>query len=191
MSRLLPYFALLLLSMLLTGCAGSLFLGDDGPSADDDDGGDDVQPPDIDLSIFSGVEYLNIRWDPEMADDGRVDCQEAFVVDGAITDEEVACDDCDTVWRLELEIVNEEQPCLSGGTTIDVEPEFVRYLGMDFRAGDEADVYRSMAGDPTTLDMVGRAAFDGFDFSWSGVAIREIYDADIGYTLFFSGEGTF
>ena len=90
MSRLLPHFALLLLSILLTGCSGSLFLGDDGPSANDDDGGDDVQPPDIDLSIFSGVEYLNIRWDPEMADDGRVDCQEAFVVDGAITDDEVA-----------------------------------------------------------------------------------------------------
>jgi hypothetical protein len=190
MLRRFPQVMLLLLALALTGCEGSLIIGVvNTPIPDDDD--DDVGPPDIDLSDFEGTEYLNIRWDPEQADAGFVDCQEVYDVSGFLLDGHDGCADCDVVWAVELEADDEGLPCLNQGTDLDPGDEFERYVGMNFRGNDEFSLYRSTQDSGDGLIQVGEGAFDGLSFTWSGVGAWEYHFESAAFTLYFSGEGDF
>ena len=179
------------LCLALSGCAGTLDLWGVNVQLPGDDDDDDDGPPDIDLSDFDGTEYLNIRWDPEQADAGRVDCQEVFDVSGELLSDTDDCPSCDLVWAVDLSIADDSRPCLDQGTDLDPPDEFARLVGMAFRGNDEFDVYRTTDDSGGQLEALGEGAFDGLSFTWSGVGAWEYHFANVGFTLFYSGEGDF
>jgi len=178
-------------SLVLAGCTGTLDVwGLNVPLPVDDDD-DDEPTPGIDFSEYWGIEYLNIRWDPEQAEVGLVDCQEEFEVSGEQVRDHDGCASCDVIWAVALEMKNEDEPCLSQGTDLDLAPEFDRFLGMDFHPEGQFTLYRSTADSGDDLLALGRGAFDGLAFTWSGLGDWEYHFAAEGFTLFYSGEGDF
>ncbi|MEE2828673.1 MAG: hypothetical protein VX498_05770 [Myxococcota bacterium] len=186
----------LLLAFLLStaGCEGSLGIWGVNvplPGADDDD--DDGTPSGLDLSTFGGLEYLNIRWNPEQAEQGSVDCAEEFLSSGELSTDadQERCPSCDAIWTVELELDDDDRPCTGQGTGLDVPSFTTRQVGMEFTAGGGFLLYRGASEDSEELDPMGVGAFDGVHFTWSGVGDWEQEHPDAGFTLFFSGEGDF
>ena len=189
-NRFLNGMALWILLLSLSGCVGELWIwGVNHPLSDDDDDDDDV--PDIDFSSYDGEEFLNIRWDPEQAAAGYFHCQEAYVVTGIEVQDEVECPACDVAWLVTLDLVDLEELCLGQGTALDVPASYDRYLGMEFHREGEFSLYRSTADSGNELHQVGVGAFDGTGFTWSGVGDWELDFPSNGFTLYYSGEGSF
>lgn len=189
-NRLPEWMIFLSLMLSASGCVGTMDIwGVNLPIPSDDD--DDGTPPDIDFSEYEGAEYLNIRWDPEQAEAGLSDCEEPFDVSGELLEDHEGCPSCDVVWAVSIEIRNASEPCLSQGTDLDLDPEYDRYLGMDFHQNDEFTLYRSTANSGDELVDLGVGAFAGLEFTWSGVGGAEQHFPGAGFTLFYSGEGDF
>jgi len=178
------------LMLCMGGCVGTLDIwGVNRPIPSDDD--DDGPPPNIDFAEYEGAEYLNIRWDPERLEAGLNHCEEPFDVSGELLDDPKGCPTCDVVWAVSIEIRDTSEPCLSQGTDLDLDPEYDRYLGMDFHQNDQFTLYRSTADSGEELLDLGEGAFDGLEFTWSGIGDWEFYFPGAGFTLFYSGEGDF
>lgn len=191
MPRATSHLLIVLLSLALSGCSGTLGIwGVNIPLPGQDDDDDDGLPPDVDLSNFQGVEYMNIRWSPEQADEGLVDCEETFDTIGTLLDETEGCDSCDVVWEVTMYVDDETRACTSQGTGLTFESSFDRRVGMNFIADGEFLMYRGTADDDQ-LEQVGEGAFNGLNFTWSGVGSWEKEYSDEGFTLFLSGEGYF
>jgi hypothetical protein len=189
-NRLPEWMIFLSLMLCLGGCVGTLDIwGVNLPIPGDDD--DDGAPPDIDFSEYDGAEYLNIRWDPGQAEAGFTDCQEPFDVSGELLEETKGCPSCDVVWAVSIELRDAAEPCLSQGTDLDLAPEYDRYLGMDFHRNNEFTLYRSTADSDEELLQLGEGAFNGLEFTWSGIGSWEQHFPGTGFTLFYSGEGDF
>ena len=189
-NRLLNWVMLWSLLLSLGGCVGVVEIwGVNRPLSSDDDDDDDV--PDIDFSSYSGAEFLNIRWNPEQADAGYFDCQEEYAATGSEVDAGDQCPSCDVVWSVTLEVLDPDEHCLGQGTTLDVPPSYERFIGMDFHQQGEFSFFRSTPDSGNGLVERGEGAFDGTDFTWSGVGDREQDFSANGFTLYFSGEGGF
>ena len=187
---LLNGMILLIFLLGLGGCVGTLEIwGVNRPLSSDDDDDDDV--PDIDFSDYNGDEFLNVRWDKEQAQAGYFDCQEAFAVTGTEEDVGSECPFCDVVWAVTLDLIDLSAPCLSQGTDLDVAPSYNRIIGMEFHREGPFSFYRSTADSGSELGQVGVGAFNGTDFTWSGVGDWEEPFSASGFTLFYSGEGSF
>ena len=181
------------LLLSLGGCVGTVSIGG-GPGDDDDttvDDDDDDDVPDLDFSVYEGDEYLNIRWDPEQAPTGHVDCQERFAATGEMAEPGWECESCDVVWAVTLESFDPEQACLGQGTSLEVPSTYQIYVGMDFREDGEFFLYRSALSSDDELTRRGVGAFNNIDFSWSGVGGWEEKVPANAFTLFYSGEGGF
>ena len=194
-----------------TGCQGSLQIWTvsicsdgtappcDGSVGDDDD----AIGPGLDLSLYDGVEWLNIEWDPEAIEDGQEDCKEAWTAEGTESTEEVQdlCPVCDYIWTIELSHAPElgDQGCLAQGTGISIIPQYTRRVGLRDTGGGSFVMYRNdfrpsaPLGDSEDdeLEKVGVGAFRGANWTFAGE------DTDITpvpgsrYSFFFSGEGSF
>ena len=185
-------FVLCGLGLSLGGCVGTLDIWGVNVGLPDGDDDDDDGPPDLDLSAFEGVEYLNIRWDTEQAEAGFVDCQEPFEVSGELLEDTEGCPSCDLVWAVDVELLDEDRPCLDQGTSLDPPEDFESLVGMNFRSENEFTMYRSSwESDDELLEQMGEGAFNGLVFTWSGVGGWEKHVSSAGYTVFFSGEGDF
>jgi hypothetical protein len=177
------------LMLCMGGCPGTLYIWGVTPAIPSDDD-DDGPPPNIDFSEYEGAEYLNIRWDAEQAEAGLSDCWEPFDVSGELLDDPKGCPSCDVVWAVSIEIRDTSEPCLQG-TNLDLVPEYDRYLGMDFHRNEEFTLYRSTADSGEELLELGVGAFNGLEFTWSGIDGWEEHFPLAGFTLFYSGEGDF
>ncbi len=198
-------------ALMLSGCAGTLDIWGisicvDGtaPPCDgtvDDD--DDAIGPGLDLTVFDGVEWLNIGWTAEAIADGHFDCKEAWEAEGT-EDSEVSselCDVCDYIWLVTLTHAPQlgDEGCLLQGTDITIEQSYQRRVGLRDTGGGEFVMYRNEfrprapLGESADDDMrkIGVGAFRGADWTFAGE------DTDITavpgerYSFFFSGEGEF
>jgi len=184
-----------MVSLGLTGCAGTLLIwGENVPLPDDDDDDDDGAP-NIDLSSYDGVEYLNLDWTQEAEQDGHFDCTEEFSAFGSNTSvtDEALCPDCDAIWTVTLQVEDEDRDCLDQGTDLDVSDTYIRKLGFQFGDGVNFTVYRNTGGVDEELEAWGVGAFNGLESTWSGVGVGDytIVNDSLGFDLFFSGEGEF
>lgn len=207
----LRYLILLASCLLLGGCAGSLDIWGisicvdgtappcDGGTDDDDDVG-----PGLDLSVFDGVEWLNIEWSPEAIGDGHTDCKEAWEAEGVDDTENSVdlCDNlCDYIWLVTLTHVPElgDPGCLDQGTGIPAPQEYQRRIGLRERGGGEFTMYRNEGrqaaplaeSEDENMARVGVGAFRGADWTFAGEDSDIIPVPDNEFSYFFSGEGAF
>lgn len=194
---------------LTTGCPGSLLIcgvnwdecGDGFGGTGDDD--DDVVR---DFSNYDGVEYLNVDWDPEAEANGQADCLAEFRAQGPRTliDDQNLCPQCDEIWTVTL--VAETDPtsetnvddCLGQGTGIEAPASYERKVGFRMEDGVGFMVFRttfslqSPLGESQNapLDPAGVGAFQGAEYTWSGID-TPLENDNLGFVFFFTGEGSF
>ena len=193
MNRTLPFILLTAASLLLAGCTGSMSIwGVNVPLPGDDDD-DDSGPPQLDYSSYDGSEWIAIDWSQQMEEQGRTDCSELFDAFGTNTtlDDGNLCDDCDEVWTITLVADDDDLPCVSGGTGLQVEDTYVRKVGIKFHDDIDFDYYRNRGNENEVLTQHGIGALDGVDYTWSGLdGYVEEYPQS-GFDLYFKGEGSF
>lgn len=181
------------MAVLMTGCAGLLDIWGVNhplPGADDDDDDDD-NGANFDFSQYEGTELINIDWSQQLEETGEQDCFEVFdAFGGASTvDDADLCPACDHIWTITLAARDDDLPCLEG-TDLDVTATYIRRVGIEFGEGIEFNYWRNRDSD-LSLDAHGIGAFQGVEFTWSGIDGFAEEHPDLGYTLFFSGEGEF
>lgn len=196
--RYLPW---LLLAPLLTGCPGEMLICGvnwdicEGTLGDDDD--DDAER---DFANYDGTEILNIDWTQEQEEAGYFDCTAEWRAQGpnTITDDFNLCPSCDEMWTINLIPLPGTEECLIQGTGIPVEPSYTRKVGLRLDDDTNFTLYRTnfgvgnpLGGSPNDpLGEAGVGAFLGADFTFSGVADPRENGA-LGYSFWYSGEGTF
>ena len=197
--------------LMLPGCSGDLLIWGinvcadgtvppcDGTAGDDDD----AIGPGLDLSVYEGVEWLNISWTPEALADNHFNCKEAWEAEGleSTEDSQELCVVCDYIWTVTLshEPALGDEGCLAQGTGVTVPQSYQRRIGLRDTGGGEFVMYRNefRASSPLGEDAddrlvrVGVGAFKGANWTFAG------QDSDITdvpgfeYAFFFSGEGAF
>ncbi|MCO4768662.1 MAG: hypothetical protein KDA24_01435 [Deltaproteobacteria bacterium] len=203
MRATLTSLLVLVSSSVLAGCPGSLLIcgvnwdecGDTFGTGDDDDDGV-VR----DFANYDGVEYLNIDWDAEAEADGQFDCEAEFRAQGPRTllDDQNLCPDCDEIWTVTLVAENGVDDCLGQGTGIDAPASYERKIGLIQGEGVSFEIHRSafsrqspLGSSPNEpLVFAGVGAFQGADYTWSGIE-TPVENDNLGYVFFFSGEGNF
>jgi len=184
-----------LLALSLTGCTGALSIwGVNVPlpgqgNGDDDD--DDA--PNLDFTQYEGTELINLDWTQQAEGDGHADCHERFDAFGgnSTIDDQNLCPTCDEIWALTLAAEDPEMPCLNQGSGLQVAPNYIRRVGIEFTSDIDFRYWRNRGDSDNALEAHGIGAFQGVEFTWSGVdGFSEEY-AEAGFTLFFSGEGEF
>ncbi len=189
--RLLPLAAFV---ALLPGCTGTLNIWTVnvdplGGSGDDDD---DDRDPQLDFSNYDGTEYINIDWDQEQAPAGVEDCAEEYEAFGANTtlDDSNLCPLCDHIWAVTLVAADPDLECLDG-TGLQARETYIRRVGIEFIDDITFRYWRNRGDSDLALDPHGIGAFNGVEFTWSGIDEYAEEYPDAGITLFFSGEGEF
>lgn len=182
-----------LLSLLLSGCVGSLSVwGINVPIPDDDDD-DDAAPPDINYDTYEGVEYINIDWSQQAENQGAEDCieEEGWTVTGeeSTGNDNNFCPDCDHIWRLTFTATPGLPGCLRD-TGFGNTSGFLRQLGFVFTSDSDFDVYRTVTEPHIPMVQVGVGALDEeAGFTWGG---SQGFRTDEGnYEWYLSGEGSF
>lgn len=208
-----PTRILLLLGALvgLAGCPGTLNIVGIDICADgtvppcDGSGGDDDDAigPGLDLSVFDGVEWLNITWTAEALADNHFNCKEAWEAEGVEATEDVQdlCEVCDYIWTVEFEHEPGlgDEDCLAQGTGVSVPQSYTRRLGLRDTGGGSFVMYRNEfrataplgESEDDRLVRVGLGAFKGADWTFAGQDsdITSVPGAE--YSFHFSGEGAF
>lgn len=191
--RSLTLISLAAASLLLAGCTGALSIwGVNVPLPGDDDD-DDSSPPDLDFGSYDGSEWISIDWSQQMEEQGRTDCSELFDAFGTQTtiDDGNLCPECDEVWTITLVADDDDMACLSGGTGLQVEDTYVRKVGIEFLDVIDFRYYRNRGNENEPLDQHGIGAMDGVHYTWSGLdGFVEEYP-QVGFDLYFKGEGDF
>ena len=194
MNRIRPLSLLLLaVALLLSGCTGTMSIWGVNVLLPGDDDDDDSGPPQLDFSSYDGTEWIAIDWSQQMEEQGRTDCSEMFDAFGTNTtvDDSNLCDACDEVWTITLVADDNDLPCLSGGTGLQVEETYVRKVGIEFLNDIDFDYYRNRGDADLPLEQHGIGAFLGVEYTWSGLNgfVEEYPQA--GFDLYFEGEGSF
>ncbi len=184
------------LAVLLTGCTGTLDiwgvnvpLPGQGNGDDDDDGA-----ANLDFTQYDGTELINLDWTQQAEGEGHFDCFEAFDTfgDNSLIDDGNLCPTCDEIWAVTLVAQDPTMPCLNQGSGLQVDPTYIRRVGIEFTS-DIGFAYHRNRGDSdnNALTAHGIGAFQGVEFTWSGIDDYAEEYAEAGFTLFFSGEGEF
>jgi hypothetical protein len=184
----------LALAPLLAGCTGSLSIwGVNVPLPGDEGDDDDSSPPQLDFSEYDGSEWITIDWSQQMEEQGRVDCVELYRVfgDNSTVDDFNLCDDCDEIWNVTLAADDNDLPCLTGGTGLDVPATYNRKVGIDFDNSMDFDYYRNLDDQDDVLEQIGIGAIDGVEYTWSGLDGFIEEHPQVGFDVYFKGEGSF
>jgi hypothetical protein len=192
--------AIVLAALSVVGCPGSLELWGvnvplpGGGGFDDDD---DTAP--ADFSNYDGLEYLNIEWTDDAIAAGHYNCRAVWEAQGPNTldSDGNLCPECDQIWQMSLSAEDVED-CLGQGTGITAPTNYTRKVGFRTEGGTAFTVYRTRfsAQSPLgqsqnePLDEAGIGAFQGAEFTWSGID-SPVVIAELGYSFYYSGEGTF
>ncbi len=183
--------SVVLLSLLLSGCVGSLNVWGINVDIPDDD--DDAAPPDINYDDYEGVEFMNIDWSQQAENQGAEDCieDEGWTVSGALStgDDNNFCPECDYIWRLTYTATPGLAACLEG-SGFQPSSGFLRQFGFAFTSASDFDVWRTIGEPHIPMTQVGIGALDDdASFTWGG---GNSFRTDEGsYEWFLSGEGSF
>lgn len=183
------------LAVVATGCTGSLNiwgvnvpLPGQGEGDDDDDGA-----ANLDFTQYNGTELINLDWTQQAEGEGHFDCFEPFDAFGgnSTIDDQNLCPTCDEIWALTMVAQDAEMPCLTQGSGLQVEPTYIRRVGIEFTSDIAFRYHRNRGDADNVLEPHGIGAFQGVEFTWSGIDDYAEEYAEAGFTLFFSGEGEF